>query len=247
MKVNIYDSMAQAIAGSAVVVAFISQRYQVRVSLHARWPGCDSSAIRRLNSPAVATQDSENCKLELTLAKQNKIPIVLVKMQENWTAKEWLGVVTAGLLYTPMHDQATMQQNLQTVVDQIKAAVPTNSSSAGAVKSPRAAASMATNLESQEMLSLRGELDSLRQDLAKAVTQRSGGHEGEEETGSVLAPIPGEVPALSLNLRPTPDMEKLKSMLMAEDVGDSTTALTSERSKVGALGMGGIGKTVTAS
>lgn len=54
------------------------------------------------------------------------------------------------------------------------------------------------------------------------------------------------MPPLSLNLRATPDMEKIKQMLTSDGTDDSKMAVTSEKSKVGALGMGGIGKTVTA-
>ena len=61
-----------------------------------------------------------------------------------------------------------------------------------------------------------------------------------------LAPLPAEVPPLSLNLHPTPDMHKLKGMLLSTGDGDSTMSVTSEKSKVGALGMGGIGKSVVA-
>ena len=34
MNVDIFDSMAQAVSNAAVVIAFISQRYQVRMSLY---------------------------------------------------------------------------------------------------------------------------------------------------------------------------------------------------------------------
>ena len=42
-------------------------------------------------------------------------------------------------------------------------------------------------------------------------------------------------------------MHKLKGMLLSSGDGDSTMSVTSTKSKVGALGMGGIGKTVTGS
>lgn len=71
------------------------------------------------------TEDSENCKLELKYAKQKGVAILPVKMQSGWTASEWLGIVTAGALWTPMHEETTMQRNVQGLVDQIKLAVPT--------------------------------------------------------------------------------------------------------------------------
>ena len=153
-------------------------------------------------------------------------------------ASEWLGIITAGSLWTPMHDESMKSQNLQAVVDQIKATVPTTAlpASSGSAKSPRIA--VVSSGESEEVQALRSELDSLRQDIAKAATQRitaeTTGADGSDS--DALAPIPGEVPPLSLNCRPTPDMEKLKAMLISSS-DDSTMAVTATKSKVGALGM----------
>jgi hypothetical protein len=176
-------------------------------------------------------------------------PIVPVKMQDKWAPAEWLGVVTAGLLWTPMYEQSTRQQNLTGLVEQIKAAVPTTV--ALDTRAPGSAASSASavqpSTESTEVLALRTELDSLRQDLqlqmAKAVTDQRLAAGGAEET---LAPIPAEVPTLSLGCRPTEDMERLKVLLISATSDDNKMAVTSEKQKIGALGMGGIGKTVTA-
>ena len=74
MQVNIYDSMALGVSNAAVVVAFLTQRYQ----------------------------DSDNCKLELQYAKQKKIPIIPVYIQgRGWRPSEWLALLTAGSLWTP--------------------------------------------------------------------------------------------------------------------------------------------------
>ena len=54
-----------------------------------------------------AYENSENCALELKLAKQTGIPIVPVMMAPGYTASGWLGLLTAGSLWTPMHDKAT--------------------------------------------------------------------------------------------------------------------------------------------
>eukprot|EP01043_Picozoa_sp_COSAG02_P013689 COSAG02_NODE_552_length_20429_cov_28.014068_11_plen_483_part_00 len=181
-------------------------------------------------------------------------------MQSNgWSATEWLGAVTAGLLYTPMHDQTAMQQNLPGLLEQVKGAVQTVAV-AGDKQSPRAALLSRTpstggSGESEEVLALRSELDSLRQDLAKAVTysqQQDAARDSSSTSSAVakkqlLAPVPAEVPQLSVSIRPTSDMERLKRMLLSADSTDSKTmAVTSEKSKLSAMGMGGIGKTVTA-
>ena len=148
---------------------------------------------------------------------------------------------------TSLHDESTKQQNLKGLIEQVKAAVPTIATS-GAAKSPRVASAVSSS-ESEEVQALRSELDSLRQALVKGGSQRTAADgKSEGATGDGLAPIPAEVPPLALNCRPTPDMEKLKSMLVSTGSGDSTMAVTATKSsdKVGALGMGGIGKTVTA-
>jgi hypothetical protein len=138
-----------------------------------------------------------------------------------------------------LHNESTKQQNLQAVVDQIKAIVPTIALTAGngtGTKSPRS--TVVSSGESEEVSALRSELDGLRVELAKAATQRVSTDDmaADGSTSDVLAPVPGEVPPLSLNCRPTPDMEKLKAMLISSS-DDSTMAVTATKSKVGALGM----------
>lgn len=160
-----------------------------------------------------------------------------------------------------MHDVTKLRENLQGVCEQIKAACPTVAVSTGdgtmsrhpAAAAAAVAATAAAAVESEEISSLRNELDSLRQSLAQAVTvtaRRSSTAGRSSDTAveeSALAPVPAEVPALSLNCRPTSDMAKLKSMLLSTSSDDSTNlAVTSEKQKIGAMGMGGIGKTVTA-
>ena len=190
-------------------------------------------------------------------AKTKGVPIVPVMVQGGgWRASEWLGIITAGALWTPLYDETAMQQNLQAVVDQVKAAAPTTAmpANAGRVASPRVTPIVSSG-ESEEVQALRSELDSLRQKLTKERNQRAAADDttaaaaAATATGGsgTLAPIPGEVPPLSLNCRPTSDMEKLKAMLISTNSDDRTMAVTSQKSQIGALGMGGIGKTVTAS
>eukprot|EP01052_Picozoa_sp_SAG31_P041945 SAG31_NODE_6506_length_1992_cov_2.123085_2_plen_111_part_00 len=90
--------------------------------------------------------------------------------------------------------------------------------------------------ESEEVQALRLELEHLRKDLAKAAPQHVAAELAHSTSSNALAPIPAEVPPLSLNCRPTPDMEKLKVMLISSS-DDSTMAVTATKSKVGALGM----------
>ena len=74
MGKDIYDSMAEGVSNSCVVVCFMSARYQ----------------------------ESENCMLEAKFAKQTGIPIIPVLMQKDWRAGGWLGLLTAGALWTDL-------------------------------------------------------------------------------------------------------------------------------------------------
>ena len=62
----------------------------------------------------------------MQFAQQNGVPIVPVMMQDNWRATEWLGLLTAGSLWTPLHDASTMQENLPRLVEQISKVCGTN-------------------------------------------------------------------------------------------------------------------------
>lgn len=62
MKADMYDSMAEGVAGAACVICFMTQAYQ----------------------------DSANCKLELKFAQQSGVPIIPVMMQANLPPKAGL-------------------------------------------------------------------------------------------------------------------------------------------------------------
>eukprot|EP01052_Picozoa_sp_SAG31_P039473 SAG31_NODE_5483_length_2513_cov_2.273405_2_plen_132_part_00 len=131
-----------------------------------------------------------------------------------------------------------MQQSLERLVDQLRSIVPTN---ALLETNRTSGTTISTDTQpvwqggsEQAVTELRAELDSLREELAKAATQQRSGSSAKEP--SSLAPVPAEVPPLSLNLRLTKGIETLKTMLISSE--DSTMTVTSEKSKVGALGMG---------
>ena len=44
-------------------------------------------------------KDSKNCKKELNYADAQNIDIVPVMAQKDWKATQWLGIITAGLLW----------------------------------------------------------------------------------------------------------------------------------------------------
>eukprot|EP01047_Picozoa_sp_COSAG01_P093162 COSAG01_NODE_24361_length_781_cov_54.274194_1_plen_103_part_10 len=97
MKGDLYDSMAAGVQGSAVVCCFMTKQYQ----------------------------QSQNCKLEATFARQSGIPIVPVMLEKDWKASDWLGIITAGALWVPLFPGDTFEQGIDNLVDQIAAAAGT--------------------------------------------------------------------------------------------------------------------------
>ena len=47
----------------------------------------------------VAVQGSKNCKKELSYGDSQNVDIVPVMAQRDWKATQWLGILTAGLLW----------------------------------------------------------------------------------------------------------------------------------------------------
>ncbi|CAF1000830.1 unnamed protein product [Rotaria sordida] len=68
---NLYEGIAKAIENSSCFVCFMTPDYQ----------------------------ESDFCKQELQYAKQCNIPIIPLKLQEDWNPTSWLGFITAGLLW----------------------------------------------------------------------------------------------------------------------------------------------------
>jgi hypothetical protein len=71
-----------------------------------------------------AYQDSANCKLELKFAQQLGVPIIPIMMQPNFTAKGWLGILTAGSIWTPMHESASVVAGIDNLIVQAQHVVP---------------------------------------------------------------------------------------------------------------------------
>lgn len=84
--------VSEGVSNAAAVVCFMTQKYQ----------------------------ESANCKLEAKFAHQSGVPIVPVLAQgDGWRASEWLGLVTAGSLWTQMTDPSQLEHNTRQLYDQI--------------------------------------------------------------------------------------------------------------------------------
>ena len=194
MKSDIYDSMAEGVAGAACVICFMTQAYQ----------------------------DSANCKLELKFAQQSGVPIIPVMMQPDFTAKGWLGILTAGAIWTPMYEPASVAPGIDKLVDQIKLVCPTSTTSSSSFEGGQPFAMASGDFTFDEM---REELERLRG------TTGSGAAEPE------LFVLPANVPPAPPGLFVTERMEAVSDAVLS---GTSPT-------QVGFCGMGGIGKTTVSS
>lgn len=229
MRSDVYDSMSEGVSGSAAVICFMTQKYE----------------------------DSQNCKLELKFAATLGKQIIPVMMQGGgWKQSGWLGILTAGALWVPMHDEAMHDEGILGLLSQIDKVQPPPTApalaSGGGEEEALATSAGADEPAADSVSSLRAELDRLRAEL------QSGAHDREDggSKGSELAGLPAEVPELPGTFRFTMDMQALKTLLLqapaeagggatATAEGGQTMAVTSQpKTKVGAVGMGGIGKTI---
>ena len=165
MQTDIYDSMAQGVQGAAVVVCFMSKTYQT----------------------------SENCKLELKFAQQTGTPIVPVMMEDlstQWKPTDWLGVITAGALWIPLVAAQDFEENIASLIGQIKLAAGTSGSSAS--EEAASGGDERDDQAAEDLFSLdemRQELERLRADGVQPALRLA-------TKSGVACPLPGVVPAM---------------------------------------------------
>ena len=146
--------MAAGVGNAAVIVPFMSQKYE----------------------------SSVNCKLELKFGQQTGVPIVPVMMQKDYTPRGWLGLLTAGLLWTPLYEKASMEENVEGLMRQIELALESGTTDIQEI-------SDAPDFSVNE---LRDELDRLKQDQ----NEHAVGLQTSKQNGVELALVPSPVPEL---------------------------------------------------
>jgi hypothetical protein len=214
MNSDIFDSMAEGVSGSNIVAAFMTQKYQ----------------------------DSQNCKLEAKFAATQKIPIIPVMLQADWQATGWLGILTAGALWVPLHNQSAFEGGVDNLFDQIQKVAISRLEA-----KPHAHANTHTPTEGSNatLSALRSELNQLRLTMAQQQSETD-----VDVQTSAFAPVPAEVPQLPSTFRFTMDMQELKTLLLqggsetSRTVTLSSQQTTEASGRVSAYGMGGIGKTM---
>ena len=172
MQTNIYDSMAEGVGNAVVVVPFMTDKYE----------------------------SSINCKLELQFSQQTGVPICPVMMQADYSPRGWLGLLTAGILWTPMYDKASLEQNVDGLVRQIKLAV--------APDAEQAQVQGISEAPDFSVEDLRDELDRLKDQNDQTVSVK-------QKSGQALVPAP--VPELPRGVLVTQSMEALLLHLTSSD------------------------------
>ena len=144
-----------------------------------------------------------------------------------WRASGYLGIITAGALWTRLSDESQFEENIRQLHGQVQkvigAGLPADLGTGGDDEG------VATASEAKE------ELERLRDDLV----------ESQSAVGAVLAgpsepaTIPAGVPKLPSKFTSTEQIQELTKLVQ------STASADMSMSHVGFWGMGGIGKTVT--
>lgn len=206
MKADIYDSMAGGVQGAACLLCFMTQAYQ----------------------------DSANCKLELKFAQQSGVPIIPVMMQANFKASGWLAILTAGSIWTPMYEKASVLDGVDKLIVQAQHVVPgmrgADDGSDAASEASDSVGTFDVAAWGEEMFSLdevREELNRLREESGSVSGARLDGNE------SSLCPLPAIVPTLPHGLFVTVDMQSVLDEVLSDE----------SMPQIGFCGMGGIGKT----
>ena len=176
----------------------------------------------------ITDQASVNCKLELKYAQQCGVEIVPVVMEgSGWRASGWLGIITAGALWTRLSEESQFEDNIRQLHGQIQEVL-------GATVEIEEVSDEGTASPSE----VAGELARLREDLdANAESQKAGATVLADP--SQPATMPAGVPKLPPKFQTTEQIEELTRLVV------STSASDMSMSCVGFWGMGGIGKTVT--
>eukprot|EP01051_Picozoa_sp_SAG22_P015319 SAG22_NODE_1982_length_3207_cov_2.771557_3_plen_430_part_00 len=143
-----------------------------------------------------------------------------------WKAGSWLGIITAGMLYTPLHDPETFDENIQNLLHQITLAV-----------SSQADLDAADGLDYEEAAETgaafsiddaREELERLRADETSVTAAAA------EVSADGVCLLPPQVSVLPEGLRVSTGMKELRQSLLTPVV---------KKTKLSFCGMGGVGKT----
>jgi hypothetical protein len=235
------DSMADGVSGSAVVLCCVSPAYQdsanCKLELQFAQVGCRiATGCFGLTVPGQkpAYDNLSVARLVVdrlggvAIAQQTGIAVVPAMMTDpdTFKASGWLGLILAGLLWTPLFEASTFESNVNDLVEQIKQAVPELT-----IDSPDSPAAVATTPgitdegegELFTLNEMRAELERLRRQAAPARRQMT-------RAGDDLCILPAAVPELPPGgVRVTSEMRMLVELVTSP----------SSRTRIGFHGIGG--------
>lgn len=94
MKGNINSAMAEGVEGAAAILCVMTEKYQ----------------------------KSRNCQKELNYADACALPMIPVMAQANWKQSGWLGVMTAGALWTDFTNPSNFSDSINNLLNEIREA-----------------------------------------------------------------------------------------------------------------------------
>eukprot|EP01047_Picozoa_sp_COSAG01_P057792 COSAG01_NODE_6725_length_3527_cov_1.558051_2_plen_237_part_00 len=196
MASDIYGSMADGVSNASVVVCFMSQQYQ----------------------------ESVNCRLELTFAKQSGVEIVPALMQDGWKATGWLGLLTAGILWTRLTNSSTFEADVRSLHGQIQKAIGAVAEHREDVIEEVCDGATSPSEAKEELFRLR---DTLEEPSRQATVLQ-----GVMADPSQPATIPAGVPKLPARFQETQQIKELTRLVL------STSREDMAMPRVGFFGMG---------
>eukprot|EP01043_Picozoa_sp_COSAG02_P085294 COSAG02_NODE_22965_length_734_cov_0.954331_1_plen_134_part_10 len=132
-------------------------------------------------------------------------------MQQDYMPRGWLGLLTAGLLWTPLHEKSSLEGNVDALLHQIRR---TLAPEADFQPDELQVGSHAADGADFSVSDLRDELQRLKQEQ-EATTSISEANPGDRGGGPAV--VPASVPALPRGILVTPSMEELLAHLTTGD------------------------------
>ncbi|XP_019130430.1 uncharacterized protein LOC109142154 [Larimichthys crocea] len=105
---NINDSMAAGVEDAVVICPFMTPAYQA----------------------------SRNCKKELNYADTREVIMVPVMLANNWEASEWLGLITAGLLWVDFRNAGNDEEHFELCIRSLEEEIMFNAGHLLTVEEP---------------------------------------------------------------------------------------------------------------
>jgi hypothetical protein len=157
-------------------------------------------------------------------------------MEAGWSASDWLGVITAGSLWTPLIDERDFDENIRQLMAQIQSAVGTaNDADDESFSTDQDELFHAYRATTEPAAKQLFSLEEMRQELERLRAD-------SEKAGAHLATVAGEECSLPAAI---PEMrDGLVVSNAMHTLVDTVASITSKRF-VGFWGTGGIGKTMT--